>query len=99
MITRCREHLGVNKAGLKIKGSPSAIGDHINQSGHAVSLKDFSILNRANNEFDLLIHESLLIDDCAKDGGEEFFTEMQCVLLSNSYRIVKDLRFERDASR
>ena len=39
------------------------------------------------------------IDDCAKDGGEEFFTEMQCVLLSNSYRIVKDLRLERDASR
>ena len=21
-----------------------------------------------------------IIDDCAKDGGEEFFTEMQCVL-------------------
>ena len=39
----------------------SAIGDRINQSGHAASLKDFSILDRAKNEFDLLIHESLLI--------------------------------------
>ena len=61
LITRCREHLGVNKAGFRIKGGPSAIGDHINQSGHAASFKDFSILDRANNEFDLLIHESLLI--------------------------------------
>ena len=31
------------------------------------------------------------IDDCAKDGGEEFFTEMHCVLWSNSYGIVKGL--------
>ena len=31
------------------------------------------------------------IDDCAKDGGEEFFTKMHCVLLSNSHRIVEDL--------
>ena len=61
LITRCREHLGVNKAGLKVKGGPSAIRDHINQSGHAASPKDFSILDRANNELDLLIHESLLI--------------------------------------
>ena len=60
-FTRCREHLGVNKAGRKIKASPSAIGDHISQSGHAASFKDFSILDRANNEFQLLIHESLLI--------------------------------------
>ena len=29
LITRCREHLGINKAGQKIKASPSAIGDHI----------------------------------------------------------------------
>ena len=61
LITRCREHLGINKAGQKIKASPSAIGDHISQSGHAASLEDFSVLDRANNEFDLLIHESLLI--------------------------------------
>ena len=61
LINRCREHLGVNKDSLRIRGSPSAIGDYINQSGHAALLKDFSILDRANNEFDLLIHESLLI--------------------------------------
>ena len=61
LITRCREHLGINKAGLEVKGSSSAIRDHINQSGHAASVNDFSILDRANNEFDLLIHESLLI--------------------------------------
>ena len=30
------------------------------------------------------------IDDCVKNGGKEFFTKMQCVLLSNSYAIVKD---------
>ena len=29
-ITRCRKHLGVNKAGFKIKGGPSAIRDHVN---------------------------------------------------------------------
>ena len=61
LITRCREHLGINKAGLEIKGSSSAIRDHINQSGHTASVNDFSILDRANNDFDLLIHESLLI--------------------------------------
>ena len=51
----------INKAGLQIKGSSSAIRDHINQSGHAVLVNDFSILDRATNDFDLLIHESLLI--------------------------------------
>ena len=33
----------------------------INKSGHAASVEDFSVLDRANNDFDLLIHESLLI--------------------------------------
>ena len=61
LITRRREHLGINKAGKKIKVSPSAIWDHINKSGHAASVEDFSVLDRANNDFDLLIHESLLI--------------------------------------
>ena len=31
-IYLCREHLRVNKAGLKINGSPSAIGDHVNHN-------------------------------------------------------------------
>ena len=61
LITRCREHLGITKAGQKIKVSSSAIWDHINPSGHAASLEDFLVLDRANNDFDLLIHESLLI--------------------------------------
>ena len=45
--------------------------------------------------FDLASSERILmeavlgIDDCAKDGGKEFFTKMHCVLLSNPYRIVK----------
>ena len=25
------------------------------------------------------------IEDCAKDGGEEFFTEMHCVRITNVY--------------
>ena len=61
LITRCREHLGINKAGVQIKGSSAAIRDHINKSGHAASVNDFSILDRVNNDFDLLINESLLI--------------------------------------
>ena len=36
-------------------------------------------------------------DDYAKDGGEELFAKMHCVLYSNSYRIVKDSRLERNA--
>ena len=56
LITRCRKHLGINKAGQKINVSPSTIWDDINQSGHAASLEDFSVLDRANNHFDLLIH-------------------------------------------
>ena len=39
----------------------AAIWDHINKSGHAASVEDFSDLDRAKNDFDLLIHESLLI--------------------------------------
>ena len=59
LITCCREHLGINKAGQKVKVSPSAIWDHINKSCHATSVEDFSVLDRAKNDFYLLIHESL----------------------------------------
>lgn len=34
----------------------------------------------------------------AKDGSEELFTNMQCVLYSNPYKIVKDPLLERNAS-
>ena len=61
LVVRCREHLGINKAGQKIKSSSSAIGDHISESGHDASLENFEIISRTDNSFDLLIHESLLI--------------------------------------
>ena len=61
LITRCMEHLGINKAGQIIKVSPSAIWDHINKSGQATLVEDLSVLDRANNDIDLLIHEILLI--------------------------------------
>ena len=60
-VVRCREHLGVNKKGISIKGASSSIRDHINETGHAASFDDFCILDKANNNFYLLIHESLLI--------------------------------------
>ena len=31
------------------------------QEGHVASSEDFSVLERVNNDFDLLIHENLLI--------------------------------------
>ena len=60
-VVRCREHLGINKKGISIKSASSSIRDHINETGHAASFDDFCILDKANNNFDLLIHESLLI--------------------------------------
>ena len=38
------------------------------------------------------------IPDCAKDGGEEFFTKMHSVLKLNFYKVVKDWQFECYAS-
>ena len=61
LVTRRREHLGINKVGQKIKNNCSAFGDHISKSGHNGSLKDFYILSKTENSFDLLIHEGLLI--------------------------------------
>ena len=60
-FVRCWEYLGINKKGLSIKSASSSIRDHINVTGHAASLDGFCILDKANNNFDLLIHESLLI--------------------------------------
>ena len=61
LVVCCREHLGINKAGQRIKSSPSDIGDHISKSGHDASLENFEIIGRTDNSFDLLIHESFLI--------------------------------------
>ena len=49
LVVRCREHLGINKAGQRIKSSPSAIGDHISKSGHDASLENFKIISRTDN--------------------------------------------------
>ena len=62
---------------------------------------NFGHLNLVFNEYfyeKISVCASSAIDDCAKDGGKEFFTKMHCVLLSNSYRIVKDSNSERSAS-
>ena len=61
LLIRSREHLGIGKKGQPIKTSPSAISEHIKQTGHCANLENFTILEKANNEYDLLIFESLLI--------------------------------------
>ena len=60
LVVRGREHLGINKAGQKIKSNFSSIGDHISKSGHKESFDDFEIISKTENHFHLLIHESLL---------------------------------------
>ena len=62
-MTNCvtSNDFGINKKGISVKGICSSIRDHINETGHAMSFDDFCILDKANNNFDLLIHESLLI--------------------------------------
>ena len=52
---------GSIKKGNSIKGVSSAIRDHINDTGHSAYLDNLCIIDRINNEPDLLIHESLLI--------------------------------------
>ena len=61
LLIRSREHLGKSKKGQPIKTSPSAISEHIKQTGHCANLENFTILEKANNEYDLLIFESLSI--------------------------------------
>ena len=59
---RGSEHLGIGKSGSKLASqSTSTIWDHLKQTGRTGSLEDFSIISKKDNSFDLLIHESLLI--------------------------------------
>ena len=51
LIVRCREHLGINKAGQKIKSNSLSIGDHISKSGHKASFDDFEIISKTDNHF------------------------------------------------
>ena len=61
LLIRSRGHLGIGEKGQPTKTSPSAISEHIKQTGHCANLENFTILEKANNEYDLLIFESLLI--------------------------------------
>ena len=59
---RSSEHLGISKSGSRFASpSPSSIWEHLKQAGYTGSLEDFSIISKTANSFDLLIHESLLI--------------------------------------
>ena len=60
-IVQCREYLGINKKGNKSKGALLAIRDHIKGTGNSASLHNFCIIDKTNNELDLLIHGTLLI--------------------------------------
>ena len=59
-MVRCREHLGTNKKGNSVKSASSAIRDHIKDTGQSTFLDNFCIIDRTNDQLDLLIHESLL---------------------------------------
>ena len=48
-----------------------------------ISLSDFRGLATLNINTYLPTWPHLPIDDCAKDGGKDFFTNMPCVLLTN----------------
>ena len=61
LLIRSRDDLGIGKKGQPIRTSPLAISEHAKQTGHCATLEDFTILEKANNDFDLLIFESLLI--------------------------------------
>ena len=62
LLIRCNEHLGINRNGRELSSpSPSSIRNHIKQTGHTASIDDFSVISKTSNSYDLLIHESLLI--------------------------------------
>ena len=62
LLVRCNEHLGVNKSGYKLAApSPSSTRDYVKQTCHIASIDDFCFINKTDNSYDLLVHESLLI--------------------------------------
>ena len=62
LLIRCNEHLGININGRELSSlSPSSIRDHVKQTGHTASFDDFCVISKISNLYDLLIHESLLI--------------------------------------
>ena len=62
LLIRCNEHLGINRNGHEIVSSTRRSSrDHIKQTGHTASIDDFRVIRKSSNSYDLLIHESLLI--------------------------------------
>ena len=62
LLIRCNEHIGINRNGREIVSlSPSSIRDHVKQTGHSASIEDFRVISKSSNSYDLLIHESPLI--------------------------------------
>ena len=62
--TRISEHLGISPITGKHSTNPamSSILSHINASGHPASFDDFQILSSSSDSYELMIHESLLIN-------------------------------------
>ena len=59
---RIHEHLGKSfRTNKPISVTPSAVLQHIRQTGHTSTVDNFSIISSANNNFELLLKESLLI--------------------------------------
>ena len=59
------------------------------RSGHVVSFDDFCILDKVNNNFDLLIHESLLIlRDPPDTQSRELFYTVASFLISLDFLIL-----------
>ena len=60
---RIDEHIGVSTRTNRALGAPvfSAIRNHCNECKHDMSRDCFSVLSRTSSDYDLDIHESLLI--------------------------------------
>ena len=78
LVTHCRGHLGINKAGQKIKSNCSSIGDHISKSGH---LEDFDIRSKTENSFDHINESLLILSD------HPILSNLQSVSVSVSYQL------------
>ena len=62
--TRISEHLGISPITGKHSTNPaiSSILSHTNASGHPANFDDFQILSSSSDSYELMIHESLLIN-------------------------------------
>ena len=62
--TRISEHLGISPITGKHSTNPAipSILSHTNASGHPANFDDFQILSSSSDSYELMIHESLLIN-------------------------------------